>query len=47
MKRYTKEELETIFENNFDCYADTTNDSVEMAMTKERYIEVLRELLDT
>jgi hypothetical protein len=41
---YTKEELKTIFANNFDCYADTNDESVVMAMTEERYIEVLREL---
>lgn len=44
MKKYTQKELEQIFENRFDCYADTTDESVVMAMSKKRYIEVLKEL---
>lgn len=44
IKNYSEEELKQIFENRFDCYADTTDDSVVMAMSKERYIEVLKEL---
>lgn len=42
-KNYTEKELGQIFENNFDCYADTTDGSVVMAMSKEKYLEVLKE----
>ena len=45
MKRFTDDELIQIFENKFDCYADTVDESAVMAMTKERFIEVVRELL--
>ena len=44
MKEYTEEELKEIFENNFDCYADTEDDTIVMAMSKERYIEVMSKL---
>jgi len=47
-------ELESLFENNFDCYADTcltdengnlTEGVVIQAMTKNKFIEVVTELL--
>lgn len=44
IKYYSEEELKEIFENRFDCYANTNDDSVVLAMTKERYLEVLKEL---
>lgn len=44
IKNYSEEELKQIFENRFDCYADTINDRIIMAMSKERYLEVLKEL---
>lgn len=40
---WTKEELIDIFMNNFDCYADTMDDAIP-AMTKDRYLEVLKKL---
>ena len=42
MKKYTEEELKQIFENRSNCYADS--DEVIMAMDKDRFIEVLKEL---
>ena len=45
IKQYSENELKQIFENKFDCYADTSDDSVVMAMSKERYVEVLKELM--
>lgn len=42
----TDEELEQMFANRFNCYADTTDDSVVMAMDCERFVEVVREILD-
>jgi hypothetical protein len=44
MEKYTEQELKEIFANRFDCYADTEDDSVVMAMSEERYLDVLREL---
>lgn len=43
-----KEEWGQIFENNFDCYADTYDDqNIIIAMTKERFIEtVIKTLLE-
>lgn len=45
-------DLEQIFENNFDCYADTWQEengkmiegNVVLAMTKEKFIEVVKNL---
>lgn len=42
MKKYTEEELKQIFENRSNCYADC--EDVVMAMDKDRFIEVMREL---
>lgn len=42
MKDYTEKELKQIFENRSNCYADS--DEVIMAMDKDRFIEVLKEL---
>lgn len=42
MKKYTEEELKQIFENRSNCYVDS--DEVIMAMDKDRFIEVLKEL---
>jgi hypothetical protein len=42
MKKYTEEELKQVFENRSNCYADS--DEVIMAMDKDRFIEVLKEL---
>ena len=44
MKTYTKEELMQIFNNNSNCYADTENDEVVMAMDVVRFVDVLTEL---
>jgi hypothetical protein len=48
-------DLSTIFENNFDCYADVDRkhsclpnwykDENTMAMTKEKFIEVVNDIL--
>lgn len=37
--------LGQIFENNSNCYADTEDESVVMAMDKEQFIKVVYELL--
>lgn len=42
MKQYTEKELKQIFENNSNCYADS--DEVIMAMDRDKFIEVLKEL---
>jgi tRNA(Ile2) C34 agmatinyltransferase TiaS len=42
MEKYTEEELKQVFENRSNCYADS--DEVIMAMDKDRFIEVLKEL---
>jgi len=46
----TKESLSQLFENNFDCYADTKQPNCDgdviMAMTKEKFVEVVAEFLD-
>jgi len=42
MKKYTEEELKQIFKNRSNCYADSNE--VIIAMDKDRFIEVLREL---
>jgi len=34
--------LRQIFRNNFDCYADGRQDEYEMAMTQDRFIEVMK-----
>lgn len=39
----TKEEASQLFENNFNCYADA--ETVEMAMTKEKFLEILKDKL--
>jgi len=40
-------ELSILFENNFDCYADMGDDEkpVTLAMTKERFVEVVAPLI--
>jgi hypothetical protein len=41
----TPAELLQVFQNKSDCYADTTDESVVMAMSGERFVEVVTQLL--
>ena len=36
------EELSHLFRNNFDCYADIKSKDVILAMTEEKFIEVIQ-----
>ena len=40
-----KQDLGQLFENNSNCYADTTDDSVVMAMDKEQFVKIVTDLL--
>lgn len=58
LKNIEKNDLGQIFDNNFDCYADTWQDNnnttpptmvegdVVMAMTKEQFVKVVNSILD-
>lgn len=37
------EDLRQLFRNKFDCYADTTDESVVLAMTEDRFVETLED----
>lgn len=43
----SSDKLGQIFDNNFNCYADTNDESVVMAMDKERFIEVVKMILNS
>jgi hypothetical protein len=43
MKNYTIKELEEIFYNNFDCYADNP-DKLIPAMSRDKYLEIINKL---
>lgn len=40
----TEQELRQLFRNRFSCYADTTDDSVVLAMDEDRFVEVVTQL---
>lgn len=40
-----KQDLGQLFENNSNCYADTEDNSVVMAMDKEMFVKVVTDLL--
>lgn len=40
----TEKELRQEFDNHFDCYADTTDESVVLAMTQDRFVELVTRL---
>ena len=42
----TRKRLKQLFENKSNCYADTTDESVVLAMDAERFVEVVSKLLD-
>jgi hypothetical protein len=42
----SEEEIKQAFDNNSDCYGDTANNEFTIAaMTKEKFTEVVKELL--
>jgi hypothetical protein len=42
----TKPEIEQLFENNFNCYADNKSDENILAMTKDKFVEVVSNLVE-
>lgn len=40
-----KQDLGQLFENNSNCYANTTDNSVVMAMDKEQFVKIVSDLL--
>jgi len=40
----TKSEIEQLFENNYNCYADTKNDDIVIAMTKDKFVEIVSQM---
>jgi len=43
--KQSEEKLRQLFQNRSDCYADTEDDSVVMAMSENGFIEVMNEAL--